>query len=110
MITWSGTKHHADAAFYFQRAPRIACVLAVGAKETIKAAGLDAEVQFIDGAELPEIARQVGGLDGGIHGAGNGRKLSGAGRWSNRKENQAAGRGIKTSTRLDRGVVADLPA
>ncbi len=86
-------RHHADVAFHFQRPARIAYVLvedahraaprgeqagehfdgggfarAVGAEETIKAAGLDAEVQFIDGAELPEITRQVGGFDGGIHG------------------------------------------
>ena len=95
-------RHHADAAFYFQRAPRIARVLAedadatrrwrqqagehldgggfaraIGAKETVETAGLDAEVQFIDRAELPEIARQVGGFDGDIHGAGNGPETIG---------------------------------
>jgi hypothetical protein len=35
------------------------------------------EVQFIDRAELSEIARQVGGLDGDIHGAGNGPETIG---------------------------------
>jgi hypothetical protein len=90
------------------------------------------EVQFIDGAELPEITRQVGGLDGDIHGLAMGRKLPGAGGWSNRKANQAAGfngrirapillrseqcamrpswSGQKIVIRLDRGVGADLPA
>jgi len=103
-------RHHTDVLLYRERAFRIADIFAedvhvtaarreqtrehldgcgfsraVRAEKTVETTGLDPQIQFIDCAKLSEIPRQVGSLNGYIHGVAIGRKLSGAGCWSNRK-------------------------
>ena len=103
-------RHHADAALHLQCAARVAHVLAqdahgarrwrqqarehldgggfaraVGAEEAVEAAGFDVEVQFIDGAELPEITRQIGRFNGDTRGLATGGKLVVTGSRSNYK-------------------------
>ena len=52
-------------------------------EEAVEAARFDPEVELVDGAKLAEVARQVGGFDGWVHGTESRVRLPDKGRKGN---------------------------